>query len=97
MNVEAGHPLQTAGVVRKLEASTATTVLDATMMAAGRTQSAAPHGRRQPPPSAARAARHAVATSWRLKYKDFVPSDLGKPRDSKGVALVSDSFQHQFQ
>jgi len=88
MNVDVGDAVQTAGAVGKLEASTATTVLDAT----GRPHSAAAHGRRQPPPTAIRAARHAVASPWKLKYKDFVPLDLGKTRDAKG-----DSCQHQFQ
>jgi len=97
MNVEAGDLVQTGSAVGKLEASTATTELDATLAAAGRPHSTAPHGRRQPPPTAIRAARHAVASPWRLKYKDFVPPDLGKTRDSKLVVSVSDSCQHQFQ
>lgn len=93
MNVEAGDLVQTG----KLEASTATTVLDSTLTAAGRPHSVATHGRRQPPPTVTRAARHAVASPWRLKYKDFVPLDLGKTRDAKITASVSDSCQHQFQ
>jgi len=99
MNIEAaGHPMQSGGAVGKLEASTATTVLDATVTAAGRPQSAARHGRRKPPPpTAARATRHAVATSWRLKYKDFVPTEMGRPRETRNAVSVSDSCQHQFQ
>jgi len=97
MNVEAGDLLQTAGAVVKLEASAATTVLDATLAATGRPHSVSPHGRRQPPPTVTRAARHAVVSPWRLKYKDFVPPDLGKTRDSKAVVSVSDTCQHQFQ
>jgi len=101
MNVEPGGALTqlAGGVVGKLEASTATTVLDATIAASGRSHSAVPHGRRQPPPTAVRAARHAVSTSWKLKYKDFVPPDFGKTRDSKAaaVSVASDSCQHQFQ
>ena len=98
MNAEAsGDVVQTGGTVGKLEASTATTELDATVAAAGRPHSAAPHGRRQPPPTAVRAARHAVASPWKLKYKDFVPLDLGRTRDSKAAVSVSDSCQNQFQ
>ena len=97
MNVDAADLVQTAGAVGKLEASTATTVLDATVAATGRPHSATTHGRRQPPPTAIRAARHAVASTWKLKYKDFVPLDLGKTRESKNAVLLSDSCQQRFQ
>jgi len=97
MNVDAGELAQTGGAVGKLEASTVTTVLDTTLATTGRAHSAVQHGRRQPPSTATRASRHAVAGPWKLKYKDFVPLDLGKMRDSKGVVSVSDSCQHQFQ
>ena len=97
MNVEAADLVQTAGALGKLEASTATTVLDATVAAAGRPHSATTHGRRKPPPTVIRAARHAVASTWKLKYKDFVPLDLGKTRDAKAAVSLSDSCQQQFQ
>ena len=99
----AGHQLPAAagGAVGKLEASTATAFLDATPLAVGRTphSPAASHGRRQPPPTVIRAARHAVtsSSSWRLRYRDFVPPDFGKPRDSKTAASAADSWQYQFQ